>query len=318
MLQTATIGMENHSIKGRLRSQSKTDHKDTRDYNMAGSSSTPGSSTKKDKSEEITTEKIWSVLQDLVTTVNGLQNQLSIAQGTVQTQSISTRLDATDQSLSQVITKLNLVGNMIIRHEERLDSIENGIKMDKRHKARPNLVIHGIIESESETVNDCMTKAKKFFTDQLEFQDDDIKLKKAHRLGVESKYDRPMLVRLENPNDKATVFKSVSKLKGKENVKCKLYFVDDDNDPEQAEVKQYLRDLKKKNQLETEEQNKLTLRIHKGKIVANNDIVKQCLVPPTDARLLSMSESEMAEIKAVKLFKGEEFTEKNSEYTSYV
>ena len=131
MLQTAIIGMENHSIKGRLRSQSKTDHKDTRDFNMAGSSSTPGSSTKKDKNEEITMAKIWSVLQDLVTTVNGLQNQLSTAQGTVQAQSISTRLDATDQSLSQVITKLNLVGNMMIRHEERLDSIENGIKMDK-------------------------------------------------------------------------------------------------------------------------------------------------------------------------------------------
>ena len=312
--------MENESIKEWLRSKSKSDGKD---FNMAGSTSTPGSSAKKDKnSEEITTETIWNVLQQLVSTVNGIQNQLSLAtsaKGNIDSDKlITTRLDQTDQTLMQVVAKLNLVGNMLIGQEEKIEAIESGIKMEKKFKSRPNLVVRGILEAESESPVDCKTKADKFFTDQMEFKEDEIKVKKAYWLGAMTNSDRPVLVKLQNPSDKTTIFKSLSKLKGKSNAKRKLYFMDDDNDPEQAEVKQYLRDLKKENDQETAEENKLILKMYRVRIMANNDTVKQLLKPPTDARVLSMTEDKMAEIKAVKLIKGEEFIEKKSEYTSYV
>ena len=58
--------------------------------------------------------------------------------------------------------------------------------------------------------------------------------------------------------------------------------------------------------------------MHKGAIFANNEKIKQQLLLPTDTRLLLMSDIEMADIKAVKLIKSEEFTERDSDYIAYV
>ena len=310
--------MQQETIKERLRSSSKSEPKD---INMAGTTSTPSSSSKKERNdtimEDVTTEKIWSVLQQLVQTVDGIKTQLETDKGMPNTfDSFSSRLNSTKELLSQTVTKLNLVGNMLMRQEEKIESIQSDIKDSRRQKMRPNLIVKGVIESMDESRQQCADNAKSFFKEQMEITQD-IPIKKAYRLGPSSKTDRPILVRLDQAQDKSLIYESVSKLKGKANVKKKLYFIEDDLDQEQAETKFYMRDLKRENELLKEDE-RVTIKMHKGAIYANNEKIKQQLLPPTDARLLSMSESEMSDIKAVKLFKSEEFTEKGSDYIAYV
>ena len=145
---------------------------------------------------------------------------------------------------------------------------------------------------------------------------DEIPIRKVHRIGKESLGDRPMLVKLNDVNDKAKIFKSVSKLKGKQNVKRKLFSVDNDMDPEQAEVKTYYRQLVKENQ-QLEQHDQLEIKFHQGQVVANNEKIKPQLFALTAARILTTTDTEQQDIRATKLYKGEEFTEKGSDYISY-
>ena len=269
---------------------------------------------------DFSSQSICKLLQQLVSSVNEVKLQTTAASGMKDSvlscqalqDSLGDRLNQVEELLLKTNTKLNLVGNFMIRQEEQFESLQSEIRQFKRSKVKSNLIIRGIIEEAQESVDKCKELAKKFFKDQMEIQDE-VELVKAHRIGVGNKGDRPMLVKLSDIRDKATIFKSVSKLKGKENAKS----VDDDLDPIDAETKNYYRDLVKENK-EWDEDKKLQIKMHRGKIYANNQQVKPLLYAPTAARILTMTDKEMEDVKAVKLIKSEEFMEKGFEYISYV
>ena len=137
--------MSESSIKERLRSKSKTDQ---REANMALNASTPGSdvqtgSAKKAQMQipqdnvqpgEITVETIWQVLQGLVSTVNNLRDDFSQAKGTVHfesfqsvQESFASRLDQVEELLSKTKTKLNLIGNLLIRQDEKIEVVQDQV-----------------------------------------------------------------------------------------------------------------------------------------------------------------------------------------------
>ena len=104
--------------------------------------------------EEVTTEKIWTVLQTLVTTVNGLKDDFTSIKGTQQfgiSTSVANRLASVEQALDKTVTKLNLVGNMVIRQEEQFEALQDEVKSMKRQKSRPNVIVRGIVEQADET-----------------------------------------------------------------------------------------------------------------------------------------------------------------------
>ena len=128
---------------------------------------------------------------------------------------------------------------MLMQHEEKIETLTNNLKYEKRQKKRPNLIVKGILEAPDESKQQCVDKAKTFFKDQMEISED-ISIKKAVRLGPNTKSDHPVLVKLDEAQDKSLIYKSVSKLKGKSNAKKKLYFIEDELDQEQAETKFYM------------------------------------------------------------------------------
>ena len=116
--------MERDTIKERLHLGSKSD---TKDSNMAGGQgSALGSTSKKVNVEvgEITTEKVWEVLQQLVFMVNALKDDFTMAKGTVTNNSFGNRLNSVEENLVAVTTKLNLVGNIVIHQEEKTELSE--------------------------------------------------------------------------------------------------------------------------------------------------------------------------------------------------
>ena len=329
-------GMSEKSIKGRLHSHSN--KSEQKENNMAAngsaiSASQPAVSTEKKKKpvaslpelkpEDVTVHKIWEVLQTLVTSINDIKEfatpkgmKQSISDINALQQSLATRVNSMEHALTNVITRTNLVGNLLIRAEERSEEIAEEVKVTRRKKARPNLIVRGIIESKDEKKDVTVQKTQSFFKEQLEITEE-IPIKHAFRVGRKDQGDRPVLVRLSQIEDKGTIYKSVSNLKGKTNAKRRLFNIDDDLDQQQAEEKRYYRVLKKEN-LMLDEENRLEIRMAKGHITANNQKVQQSLFPPTSARILTMDEHEMEDVRATKLVKGEEFSESGSDYISYV
>ena len=330
------LGMEDGSIKGRLRSTSKPD----REGNMA----TPNSSSQSSQSsqnakktvglkeklfvelpkrEEITVQKIWDVLLQITNVLEEMKEDISAAKGNSfplesSTQnSLGQRLNSVESLLEKTSTRLDLVGNFVIRQEEKYEALHSEVKSSKRNKMRPNLVVRGLVETLNEDDEDRSKGVASFFKDQMEIEDE-IPIKKSQRLGKPgSNKDRPMLIKLKDQQHKSIIFKSVSNLKGKRNVKRRLFNVDDDRDAEQSEPRNYYRDLKRENDA-LDEDDRIQLKMVKGQIMANNQIIKSEILDPNAARVLSADEAEMESIKATKLIRCEEFSEKGSDYLAYV
>ena len=218
-----------------------------------------------------------------------------------------------DRRLDSDKFRINLMTNMIINQEERIKILENRVTAAFQREIKPNLIIHGVIEDKEEDRESLFEKVNVFFKTQMEIESK-IEIRDAYRLG--QGVARPILIKLCYSNDKAIIFENASKLKGKENVKKKLYFIHDDMSDEQTETRQFYRELNQENALR-EENDKLQIKMRKGRITVNNEVIKQRVEPPHKADILRMSEDEMEEIRSTKLVPGPTHMEKNSEFLSY-
>ena len=127
---------------------------------------------------------------------------------------------------------------------------------------------------------------------------------------------RPILVKLKYPSDKSVIYANVSNLKGKLNVRRKLYFINDDQTEEQQEQRNYFRHLQQENK-ELDDEEKLQLKMAKGKILANNTVIKPKVRSPENVELLRMEKQQLEQIRAIKMIKGHEATEKGSDFVAY-
>ena len=162
--------MSEKSIKGRLRSQSKTDQKET---NMAVNPSATGSqlnglnnlkeqmlseTEKLFEKEEVSVQGIWNILKSLAITVNEIKQDTTEAKGTQQSitslwatnTTLANRLDQVEELLAKTITKVNLIGNLVIRQEERFEALQNKVKSSRKEKTKANLIVRGIVEVPAE------------------------------------------------------------------------------------------------------------------------------------------------------------------------
>ena len=144
---------------------------------------------------------------------------------------------------------------------------------------------------------------------------EEISITEIRRVG--SGRSRPILVKLENVQDKSIIFKNASKLKGKRNARKKLYFVQDDMADFQAESRQQYKDLRKENE-EKDNEDRDTIKYSRGDIMINGQ--KKCAIvsAPTAATVLRLTQKELEYTKAFKLVRSATHSEKNSDYYSFV
>ena len=84
---------------------------------------------------------------------------------------------------------------------------------------------------------------------------------------------------------------------------------------QQSETHQHYRELVCEN---TEKDTKLTIKMRKGGIMVNNEVLKPAISPPSNADVLNLSQEELEAVKAIKIINGSEHVEKGSEFTSHV
>ena len=141
--------MSQESIKGRLRSTSKTDKQSEpkmADALIDPSAESVNTNGKENleigKGEEITTEKIWAAIQQLMSTVGEIKKDVLSAKG-IETsiasfrssqEALANRLDALENVFNKLSTKVSLMGNLLINQDERLEVVSDDIKATKRGK----------------------------------------------------------------------------------------------------------------------------------------------------------------------------------------
>ena len=126
-----------------------------------------------------------------------------------------------------------------------------------------------------------------------------------------------IMMKLKNVSDKFKILSKTTLLKGQKNSKKRPYFVREDVIDIQAEERRYYNDLLKENNARHED-DRIELKMNKGRIIANNTTVKPKVLAPTMTDILRMTTYERETVKATKLIKGSNHVEKNSEFYSFV
>ena len=228
-------------------------------------------------------------------------------------ESVDNDLSGKDDIIGQQKFKINLMTNMIINQEERLDTMERRMTMAYQREIKPNLVIHGLIEKKDEQRDELEALIKNFFKTTMEIEQS-IELNDWFRMGQGK--TRSVLIKLKHPNDKAVIFKNAINLQGKENSQKKLHFIHEDLSDEQTETRQCYRDLQKENKAK-DENDQLKIKMAKGKIVVNNETIRPRVVPTTKAEILRLTDKQLEQIKAIRLVNGPDHVEKGSEFACY-
>ena len=218
-----------------------------------------------------------------------------------------------DQKCEKHDFQIKMLMNMMIHQEEWLEVLDSRVTAAFQRELKQNIIILGILEKIDETRKELIGALNTFFTETMEIEET-IEIQDAFRMGGGNA--RPITVKLKHPSDKAVIFGNASKLQGKQNSKKKLYFVHNDMTDEQSEIRKMYQELVKENK-SREEEDKLKIKMQRGRIVVNNEVIKHHVQPPTKADILRLSDEQLERICAAKTVQGPEHLEKGSEYYSY-
>ena len=123
--------------------------------------------------------------------------------------------------------QIKLLKDVISHQEERINGLENKITQLQASAIKQNIVVIGLVEEKDETLEQLIGKVKDFIQNKLEIEDE-IPLLDVFRRRQKGVRDRPVIIKLQHFVDKAKIFANASKLKGKQNVRKRLFFVRDD------------------------------------------------------------------------------------------
>ena len=127
-----------------------------------------------------------------------------------------------------------------------------------------------------------------------------------------------VVAKLKYVNQKSIILSHVPNLKGKTNIKKKLFFVREEVSSSQNEVRNYYKDLVKENRMNTEESERKQLRMQRGLIFCNNLQVRKKISKPSIAKTLKLTNHQIEEAMAIKLVEGGDYVESGSEFLSFV
>ena len=270
-----------------------------------------------------TSDREWlEVFRSLSSSLSGLQTEISdlksmrgkIDHVDTRKPNIDSKLCDLDDEVQSHGFRINWLTFIIIKQEERIAVLENRQSRAYERETRNNIMIHGIFEDKDETVASLSEKVAKFFKESMKIEES-IEVVDLYRTGHYTKRDRPIMLKLRHIMDKGIIFKHASNLKGLKNVRKQLFQVHDDETEERSDFRKYYRDLQAENK-DRQEEDKLQIKMSKGKIMVNNEVLKPIVQMPKTADLLRMQETELEIIRATKLVAGEEHIEKGSEFYS--
>ena len=285
----------------------------------------PTSSQKKKKKKKMAEKKkvtdldtLADLITSLTTTVNDIKSDVTTLKGnqdkltSVEKKVINYEdtLKTTKELAESDSLKIKLLSAIVIKQEARIEQLERTVNNMQKAEKRPNLIISGLNENAEASVTDRITLANEFFKNQMEIETE-IKVQTAYWIGNHP--NRNLLIKLMNPEDKATIFSHVSNLKGKKNARRKLFFINDDQLEEDRELRSYYKQLVKENN-DREDDRKLKIHLRKGKLLVNNKIISPKVYAPAPADILTLEPKELDALQHLKTYEAGRHKESGSEF----
>lgn len=214
--------------------------------------------------------------------------------------------------------KVNVLTNVVIRLEEKLDlQADKMIQMQAR-SMRKNIVISGFDEPQKpqvETSYSLMQALQVFFRAKLGVQED-IPIKVCHRFGApDGSGVRPVVVKLQSVEDKFSLLAKGPRLKDAVNSNGKRYYISEQLPDKLQEERRYNQHWVQENKHDPT--SKLEMKIFKNKLRINNEPYKKKVKTPNAAEILRLDDNELLSVKQVALYEGGTREEKGSEFLAF-
>ena len=160
-----------------------------------------------------------------------------------------------------------------VKNEQDIGNIQKRVERNEIRSLKGALTIRGIKEEKDENPRDVV---KMFLIDKMEMTCVP-EIQTCHRIGKGR--NRPMFIKLLDPDNVRIIFRHVSKLKGKTNDNGEFYFIDAQLTETQNVQRRRLQDIKKENQA-MPVSHQLDIAVHgTTATIDNQEYVKQVKTP---------------------------------------
>ena len=269
------------------------------------------------KGKPMTMESLADLITGLTTKVRGLKQDIAdVKDSKSKVTSLETivkeekeKLNTTVNTVNADSLKLQMLTAIVIKQDARIEELTKEVKQLRKQQKKANSFISGLIKTDTEeTKYHKVEIVKNFFKDQMNITEE-IPIRDAYRQGLGNL--RQMCVIFENTDDKYKILSKSSVLKGKKNVRRKLYFIDEDLIDEDRELRNYMKQLRRETATATD---KMKINIRKGKLFVNNEVVKTKVEIPTAGDILTMEKEELDEVFDTKTYENAIHEESGSEF----
>lgn len=223
---------------------------------------------------------------------------------------------STVKELKQLKSKVDTLSNIVIRLEGQLDETATKLLNLQARSMRKNLVISGIPEPKKETSQQLLQAVQDFIRSKLQCQED-VPIKVWHRLNyVDNAEYRPVIIKLQNADQKLLLLSLGPNLKGLTNDKNRFFFLNEQLPDRMAEDKRYAQLWIKENRNKDGNQ-QLQMKIHRNKLRINNEPYQKKVKPPSAAEILRLDPEEVSVTNKAKTVYGDSTLLSGSEFISY-
>ena len=254
-----------------------------------------------------------AVVQNSIKEVREEQNQINTS-----INSISKTLDVCVQSIDDIDAEVDEVNDANVK------LVESVIKIDDKITAL-DVDVHKIVTESNkgcfivngyyiDKEDDAKESLQNFFKQQMEITDG-LELTSAHKMG--NAFNSPVWFRLKDPNDVATIYDHVKKLKDKTNNKGKSYRVREYMDEQTREQKTRTHDIIMENR-RLPEAHRIEHAFQKGKLMVNDEMYQKEVTEPTVKDMLLLSREQEAILEDIPFHSSEQKAENGSLFQAYM
>lgn len=219
-------------------------------------------------------------------------------------------IDELSKELHETKFQLQIVSNIVIKQDKQIGFLRQKINEMQRREMSGNIVITGIPDAKQEKPIQLLNT---FVEKGLELPEL-IPANKAYRIGTGQ--NRPLIVELRHPENKAKIFSNATKLKGKVNEKGKPYFVAEQLPEEMNENGRRMNELVSENKKKPSS-HKLDMTFQRGQLIINEEPYQKQVTPPSAKEILNPGEGLFEKANELDIIKGKQEEHQKSKFISY-
>lgn len=265
------------------------------------------------------TADLFTTLRQVQTSLSSMEKQIGeVTQLQGEIVSLKKNQALLTKEAKQAKFKANMLTNVVIRLEEKLELQAEKITQMQARSMRKNLIISGVDDDEPpqvETTYSLTQKVNKLMVEKLKMKEP-AQLKACHRFGQpDASGVRPVVIKVQDIDDKFAILAKGPNLKDCVNKNGKKYYISEQLPDKLQEEKRYNQYWVQENKHNP--QSKLEMKITRNRLRINNQPYVRKVQTPTAAEILRLDDHELSSARHVRLYEGGSKLHGGSEFLAF-